>query len=58
MLHFTLQVDLIDKLTSEIAALEPRILAEREAALKYSQTPSWFVLFRCEQAVRLWVSCP
>jgi hypothetical protein len=40
------QVDLIDKLSGEIAILEPRILAEREAALKYAQAPSWFVLFR------------
>lgn len=46
-----MQVDLIDRLSREVAALEPRILAEREAALKYSQTPSWFVLFRCARTV-------
>lgn len=51
------KVDLIDRLSREVAALEPRILAEREAALKYSQTPSWFVLFRTQKAAAIASSC-
>ncbi|KAF6257975.1 hypothetical protein COO60DRAFT_1701539 [Scenedesmus sp. NREL 46B-D3] len=51
------KVDLIDKLTGEVAALEPRILAEREAALKYAQAPSWFVLFRTQKAAAIAASC-
>ena len=52
-----MQVDLIDKLASEIAALEPAILRERYAALKYAQTPSWFVLFRTQKAAAIAASC-
>eukprot|EP00878_Enallax_costatus_P009758 GHUV01010191.1.p1 GENE.GHUV01010191.1~~GHUV01010191.1.p1 ORF type:complete len:1012 (+),score=268.71 GHUV01010191.1:434-3469(+) len=51
------KVDLIDKLESEIAALEPVILRERDAALKYAQTPSWFVLFRTQKAAAIAASC-
>lgn len=50
-------MDLIDKLESEIAALEPVILKERELALKYGQTPSWFVLFRTQKAAAIASSC-
>ncbi|KAF8056000.1 ERD4 [Scenedesmus sp. PABB004] len=51
------KVDKINKLRAEIAALEPRILAERAAALQYGMTPSWFVLFRSQTAAAIAASC-
>jgi hypothetical protein len=40
------QVDNISWLEADIAKLEHLILKEREKALNYAMTSSWFVLFR------------
>jgi hypothetical protein len=41
-----IQVDAISWLEADIARLEQLILKERDEALKYAMTPSWFALFR------------